>query len=581
MMSPKIDTERQERSQRQMKEHLREQKKLTPRKKVNKRKEKELAERLHKSDSAKSERLEELRMRKKIEDQKRLEQVMSQGLHKKKKKLDEDTQEKMVARLEKPLRTPRAKATPEYIPSPNTESRNFNTSLRGGAPAPGNNEVKCTGVDGTWRQPPPSEVSTLRDIVFGAASRAVKQAADEDEAAASVADRLHQHSTKAFEKKSSPRGKEPPALPQQFFYGRETHLGPGAGQSKHAEPWKPIADRGRLPGPNPKLDPEYLRAAHVVHSTAAASQPLQPMGDSAALAVSFAAKLRAKSAPRERRNVVSAKGFAGRQAEEAQKRKQRMMAREAKATAEAIHKSTWVSTNPHSNQLAKKLEQPAERLYVMPSKRQEQAQDKPLYNSLAGRGTMRPHNVTRHKIDTTGVPESPVAPISDQLASQLMTPPRRVPKTKRVALAQEVSPEPRKLTSEERQKSMERLYHSHIEEKRAAKKEAEESVILEQRKQKRKTRTRPLSEATTERLIDNAKVVAAERRAQQEKADIEFQEAAALQQAAALQPWKTPEELKETISMRVMSPPRRRYVLVVSPTACCCVEHLPAILMMS
>jgi hypothetical protein len=391
----------------------------------------------------------------------------------------------------------------------------------------------------------------------------VKQAADEDAAAAAVGDRLFQHTTKGWEKKTSSATKEAPALPQQFFHGRETFLGPGAGRPKHAEPWKPIADRGqalnRVPGPNPKHNPEYMRAFSVVHGTATSLQPLQAVEAPVTLSVSFAAKQRAKSAPRERRGVVSAKEFAERQAEEARKRKQRLMAREAKAVAEAIHKSTWVSTNPRSSQLAKNLEQPADRLYVLPAKRDKDADDVPLYNSLVGRGMMRPHNLARHKVDTA-VPSSPVAPISEQLAAQLLSPARRVPKTKRVALEKEVSPEPKKLSSEERQKALERLYHTHIEEKRAAKKEAEESAIYEERKQKRKTRIRPMSAAATERLIDSANIAAAERRAERDKAVVERTETAAMLEAAAMHPWMTPDELKEAVSKRMKSPPRKRCV---------------------
>eukprot|EP01044_Picomonas_judraskeda_P044237 COSAG03_NODE_23647_length_278_cov_0.703911_1_plen_67_part_10 len=67
-MSPERNTERQERTQRQMKEHVRSQNKLVRRKKVNKKKAQQLTERLHTSGTAKEEHLEELRMRKKMEE---------------------------------------------------------------------------------------------------------------------------------------------------------------------------------------------------------------------------------------------------------------------------------------------------------------------------------------------------------------------------------------------------------------------------------------------------------------------------------------------------------------------------------
>ena len=87
---------------------------------------------------------------------------------------------------------------------------------------------------------------------------------------------------------------------------------------------------------------------------------------------------------------------------------------------------------------------------------------------------------------------------------------------------------------EERKKTMDRLYHSHVDEKREAKRQADESEVAAARKQARKVRVRPMSDATTERLINKARLEAAERRAAHEKAEHEVMETAALQQVRHL-----------------------------------------------
>ena len=183
-MSPTIKTSRQVRSLESQKKHKQEVRKLDKTKKMKRKKVEGVASRLHSSELEKAQRLEEMRQKKLVDEQKAIDALMNQGINGKKKKrvrLDADAMEssmerlfsKQIATQAPPMKKHEDDLQKHAMKMVNSGARGFATSLRGGAAPKSSNEVKSTNADGSWKAPPPKKDDkpgfSMRDVVFDAA----------------------------------------------------------------------------------------------------------------------------------------------------------------------------------------------------------------------------------------------------------------------------------------------------------------------------------------------------------------------------------------------------------------------------